>query len=127
MVTRALRLALEDRLLAALREGPLTTGHLRELTGPHFTTYRAHHGREVWAPDSAYPFTYTWEACPGCTCTTTRDDTRSAAPRVRAALLRLERQDKVIRIRTPIPNNKGGHLWMLIADPVALPEVSPPS
>ena len=65
------RVSLEDRLLAVLTEhGPLTTGRLRRLTGPHYQTTRVTHGRQtVTKPRrTGLASRNGWESCPTCRC-----------------------------------------------------------
>jgi len=94
------RLAIEDRVIAALKEkGLASTGQLRLLSGPHFQELRrwcACNCRQTghWRSDGVY------------------DVTRSAAPTILQILKRLERQGLVCRIEPPIRNNHGGYQWL---------------
>ena len=115
-MSRTTRVGFEDQLLAALAEhGPFTTGRLRQLTGPHYQTSRVAHGRQTVAERNE-PGLVTrrgWETCPDCGCTETRERSGGwATPRVRTALRRLERSGQVTRVKSPVPNNHGGDLWI---------------
>lgn len=105
--TKAQRVALEDRILAALRdEGPLTTGAITKLCGPYYQTSRRRHGRNGYGDQ---PF----EACPDCQCIETEQiDARYAGVKVRAILKGMERRGLVAMLEAPIPNNYGGNVWI---------------
>ena len=115
-MSRNTRVALEDQLLAALTEhGPLTTGRLRQITSPHYQNARVAHGRLTRTDPNqqGLPARHRWETCPDCQCTETRElEGGWAAPRVRLTLRRMERNGQVARIKSPVPNNYGGDLWI---------------
>lgn len=111
-MTKTQRQAIEDRILAALREeGPLTTGQLTRMCGPYFRTYEKRHGEWTWCEGERK-----WLVC--CSHEETREvDSRYMAPTVRAAAKRLERLGKVIELEAPTPNNHGGNVWMRLDFP----------
>lgn len=108
MTAKTQRLALEDRILAALRdEGPLTTGAITELCGPYYETRKKGHGRHV------DPGSLAFEPCPTCRCVETRQiHHRYAGVKVRAVLKGMERRGLVAMLEAPVPNNHGGNVWI---------------
>ena len=104
-------IALEDRLLAVLRdEGPSSTSQLRQATAPHYETREINHG--AWGYDCNE--TRVWMSCPGCDCTVTRDASRWVGSKIRTCLLRLERTGLVVRISSPNPQATGGDWWFYV-------------
>lgn len=105
---QAARVAVVDRILAALRdEGPLNTAALRQLAGPYYSLTRVRHGlkrRGVWEP------------CPDCQCDISADGARHVGQWTRQILISLEHRGLVTRSPGPVANN-GGDVWMLQPGP----------
>lgn len=104
-VSKVQRLAIEDRVIAALKErGLLSTGQIRKLSGPILHTFTLicrckcgaieHRVKE----DKVY------------------DVTHSAAPLILGILKGLERRSLVLRIEPPSRNNGGGYQWLWIGE-----------
>jgi len=113
------RVSLEDRLLTILAEhGPLTTGRIRRLTGPHLQTSRVAHGRQT-VTETQPTATRQQTRLGGLPQLPVRTRPRAtgsarATPRVRNALRRLERSGQVSRVKSSVSNNYGGDLWICL-------------
>lgn len=99
--------------------GPLTTGEICDLLsvlGDVVQLRPVQHGRSIESKRLVKGTSYhasEWEVCPRCDChEEVAVERRYMAPLVRSALGRLKYKGLVRRIKSPIPNNNGGHLWL---------------
>lgn len=99
--------------------GPLTTGEICDLLsvlGDVVQLRPVQHGRSIESKRLVKGTSYhasEWECCPRCDCTEeVKVERRFMAPMVRSALRRLKYKKLVREIKSPTPNNKGGHMWL---------------